>query len=288
LAWWHARAKSGLVRLRFEDLDVGRCSQEHLDGARYDLEWLGLDWDGPERLQSLHVAELQAPAFELVERGLAYPCVCSRGEIQALSAPHASDVEPRYPGTCRGRFGSLQEAEQQSGRPAGVRFSSPDRERHFQDGCLGPQQMNVSREVGDFLILRRDKLPAYQLSVVVDDAAQGVTDVVRGADLLSSTARQLSLIEALGLTPPRHFHVSLVVDTTGRRLAKRARDASLAQLRRRGVDARSIVAWAAKSAGFAVPERIAATELLPHFDLLRVPNTNVVVDETTVASWLAG
>jgi glutamyl-tRNA synthetase len=247
-----------------------------------------MDWDGPERLQSAHLAELRAPAFDLVERGLAYPCICSRGEIQALSAPHASDQEPRYPGTCRGRFSSLHQAEQVSGKPAGVRFASPDREVLFEDGCLGPQQMNVSQQVGDFLILRRDKVPAYQLSVVKDDAAQGVTDVVRGADLLSSTARQLSLSEALGLIPPRYFHVSLVVDATGRRLAKRAHDVSLEQLRQRGVDPRCIVAWAAQSAGFDVPARITAQELVPHFDLLRVPNTNVVVDETTVTSWLAG
>jgi glutamyl-tRNA synthetase len=288
LAWWQARSLGGQVRLRFEDLDGARCEPRFIDQARRDLQWLGLDWDGPLRIQSEHKAAIIAAAQDLLQRGLAYPCVCTRGEIQALSAPHGPDAEPRYPGTCRGRYTSLEDARSKTGKQAGIRYLAPDEPVAFNDGCLGPQALNVQQSAGDFLIVRRDGSPAYQLSVVVDDDAQGVTSIVRGCDLVSSTPRQLCLITALGLRRPSYWHVSLVVDAAGKRLAKRDHDLSLHELQTSGVDPRSIVAWAARSCGFSVPKRVHASEVIAQFDLLRVPNTPVAIGHDTVRSWLAG
>jgi glutamyl-tRNA synthetase len=259
--------------LRQEDLDVERSRTTFRDLARFDLEWLGLDWDGPEWVQSEHVEAIHAASEQLVAQGDAYPCVCSRGDIQAVvRAPHAGELVVRYPGTCRDRFESRAEAERQSGKLAGIRARVPDRIWSYEDGVYGPQSSNVAEQVGDFLIVRRDKVPSYQLAVVVDDARQGVTSVVRGEDLLDSTPRQLFLYAALGLTPPRFFHVPLVVDATGARLAKRSAGLSLQELRERRVDPRRIVAWVARSAGMAVNERVTPSEVTPLFDIAKLPH----------------
>ncbi|HET9929936.1 MAG TPA: glutamate--tRNA ligase family protein, partial [Polyangiaceae bacterium] len=198
VAWWSARSQHGRVVLRVEDLDGARSEQKYIDAALRDLEWLGLDWDGAPLIQSSGLPRLSAAIDGLVARGLAYPCTCTRGDIRnAQSAPQQGVTEPRYPGTCRGRYASLAEAEAQSGRPAGIRLRVPEGYVEFVDRLAGPQRFDVQAEVGDFLIARRNGAPAYQLAVVVDDAHQSVNEVVRGNDLLSSTARQIVLERAL-------------------------------------------------------------------------------------------
>lgn len=279
LAWWHARSRGGRIVMRIEDLDAPRVVPGATEDILRDLEWLGLDWDGPVVIQSHGLAEIDAAAASLAARGLAYACICSRGDLRgAQSAPHAGSTEPRYPGTCRGRFASLAEAERVSGRPACLRFAVPTGELRLVDGVGGAWTANVAEEVGDFPILRKGGAPAYQLAVVVDDARQGVTEVVRGDDLLPSTARQHLLQEALGLPHPSHFHVPLVVDEGGRRLAKREDDLSLWELRGRGVDPRAVVGWVARSAAVPDAERPTAAEVLAAFSMSKVPREPVVAE----------
>jgi len=250
-----------------------------------DLEWLGLDWDGAPILQSSRLGTLNDAIERLQQKGIVYPCVCSRADVLSTqSAPHG-DAEPRYPGTCRGRFRTLREAERATGRIAGLRFVVPPGVVHFDDALAGPQSSDVEAEVGDFLVARRGGAPAYQLAVAVDDATDGVTEVVRGADLRASTARQLLLKGALGLPQPRHWHVPLVVDREGRRLAKRASDRTLSDLRDRGVDARSVVAWASRTSG-GPDERARPEAFLAEFRIDRVPHAAVIVDAATAETWL--
>lgn len=281
LAWWHARSRAGTLVMRMEDLDGPRVVPGAADAILRDLEWLGLDWDGPVRMQSAHSTGADAAILALLQRGLAYPCTCSRGDVlRAQSAPHGE--EPRYPGTCRGRYTSLAEAEHSSGRPAGIRFQVGEGEVRFDDGIAGPYSADVLASVGDFLIARKGGAAAYQLAVVVDDDAQGVTEVVRGDDLLTSTPRQVLLQRALGLPSPRYWHVPLVRDPEGRRLAKRSDDLSLSDLKARGVDPREIVAWAAQTAGFEVKDRITPVELLGTFQIERLKRTPVVLAPETL------
>jgi glutamyl-tRNA synthetase len=279
LAFWHIRARGGRLLMRMEDLDGPRAEMRFADAALTDLEWLGLDWDGPVLVQSTELLRLNAAVAALIDAGKAYPCVCSRGDIRsAQSAPHADSPEPRYPGTCRGRYSSFAEAERQSGRAAGARLLVPEGSVAIEDGVTGTSTWDVARDVGDFLIAKRDKAPAYQLAVVVDDHAQGVNEVLRGADLLPSAARQWHVQDALHLPHPAWFHVPLVTDASGRRLAKREADLSLAELRAGGTDPRAIVAWAARSAGIPISERVTPAEVTPHFRLATLPKEPVALD----------
>lgn len=284
-AFWHIRSRAGQLLLRMEDLDGPRAQMRFADAALADLEWLGLTWDGSVYVQSAGLERLNAAVAELIATGKAYPCVCSRGDIRnAQSAPHAGASEPRYPGTCRGLYASLAEAERRSGRPAGARLIVPKGSVTIADGFSGASSWDVASEVGDFLIAKRDKAPAYQLAVVVDDAVQGVNEVLRGADLLPSAARQWHVQNALGLPHPSWFHVPLVTDANGRRLAKREDDLSLAELRAGGTDPRAIVAWAARSAGLAVADRVAAHEVTPLFRIAAVPKHAVPLEPELVAA----
>lgn len=270
LAWAHARSRSGQLRLRLEDLDRERCRPEHVQRIFRDLEWLELDWDGEPMYQSQRLDALREAAVRLERAGVAYRCICSRAELErAAQAPQQGVSEWRYPGTCRDRAAQGQcevvdrSALAPAARPGALRLRVPDGLIAFDDGLAGPQQVDVSAEVGDFVILSRNAVPAYQLAVVVDDAEQGVTEVFRGDDLLTSTARQILLQRALGLPSPRWFHAPLVLDASGRRLAKRADDLSLETLREAGVDARAILGWVGRSAGLRSCERlITARELL--------------------------
>jgi glutamyl/glutaminyl-tRNA synthetase len=229
--------------LRMDDLDGPRCRPEFAEAALEDLRWFGIKWEeGPDvggprgpYVQSARMSFHRAAFDRLGEGGHLFPCVCSRRDIlEALSAPHEGDEEPVYPGTCRGRL--TAPGENGGSRRVSWRFRVPDGEAiEFVDGRLGPQRYIAGRDFGDFVVWRSDGLPSYQLACVVDDAAMGVTEVVRGADLLSSTARQLLLYRALGLTPPRFFHCPLVRDETGRRLAKRHDALSLRALRAQGM-----------------------------------------------------
>lgn len=277
LAFWHVRSRGGRLVLRLEDLDGPRVQPKWISGALRDLSWLGLDWDGEPELQSRAVERIREAAWELQRRDLAYACICTRGELRAVSAPHAGEAEPRYPGTCRHRYASVSAAEADSGRSAGLRFAVPPGVVTVQDEFAGTSHWDVHADIGDFVILRRDKLPAYQLSVVVDDAVQGVTEVLRGDDLLPSAARQWHLQRALGLPTPRWFHVPLVCDASGRRLAKRSDDLSLSELRQQGADPRAVVGWVARSAGMQLPERVTAGEATPEFDLAKVPRAPVTL-----------
>jgi glutamyl-tRNA synthetase len=284
LAYWQIRSRGGTLLLRMEDLDGPRAEARFADAALRDLEWLGLEWDGPVWLQSQGLPRLNAAVTALLESGQAYPCVCSRGDIlRAQSAPHADSAEPRYPGTCRGRFRAFAEAEAETGRAAGARLLVPEGEIRIFDGISGESTWNVARDVGDFLIAKRDKAPAYQLAVVVDDAAQGVTHVLRGDDLLPSAARQWHVQNALGLAHPNWFHVPLVTDESGRRLAKREADLALSELRAGGTDPRAIVTWAARSAGLVTADRLSAREVTPLFELARLPRTPLVLGASTIA-----
>ncbi|MEI9949207.1 MAG: glutamate--tRNA ligase family protein [Pseudomonadota bacterium] len=160
LAFWHIRARAGRLLLRMEDLDGPRAEMRFADAARADLEWLGLDWDGPELVQSSELPRLNAALTALIDAGKAYPCVCSRGDIRsAQSAPHAGSPEARYPGTCRGRYASFAQAERESGRAAGARLLVPEGSVLIEDGVAGASAWDVARDVGDFLIAKRDKAP---------------------------------------------------------------------------------------------------------------------------------
>jgi glutamyl-tRNA synthetase len=269
--------------LRIEDLDGPRARFEMVEAALRDLAWLGLDWDGALHVQSAGLIRLNRAVDLLVERGLAYPCTCSRSDVRsAQSAPQLGDVEVRYPGTCRGRYASLEEARS-TGRPVGLRFHVPAGAVPIEDSFAGAQSFDVQADVGDFLVARRDAAPAYQLAVVVDDAEQGVTEVLRGDDLLPSAARQWHLQCALALRHPVWAHVPLVTDAHGRRLAKRSGDLSLAELRANGTDPRAIVAWAAASAGVAVSERITPAEAVGDFALERMPREPVRLTAAIIA-----
>lgn len=244
-AWQRARNASGQCVLRIEDIDAARCKREFRDAVLEDLRWLGITWDEGPDIGGPHAPYTQSerrPFYiraweQLRDGGHIYPCTCSRKEIaSALSAPHAGDEEPNYPGTCRPKKASIADAA----IPGGVhwRFRVPEGEQlWFEDGAMGRQSAMAGRDFGDFVVWRRDDVPAYQLAVAVDDAAMRITEVVRGADLLLSTFRQLLLYRALGLTPPVFYHAPLILDPqTGQRLAKRHASLSLRELRRRGAD----------------------------------------------------
>lgn len=275
--------------LRVEDLDAPRVVPLAEDALRRDLEWLGLDWDEEHR-QSDTLTRIHTALERLLEAGVAYPCICSRGDIRrAQSAPHAEDRAPAYPGTCRGRFASLEAATREAGRAA-VRFAVPPGIIRFTDEVYGAQRFDLAKLTGDFLIARHGGAPAYQLAVVVDDHAQGITQVVRGRDLLESTAQQRLLYAALGFEPPRFAHLPLVLDEHGKRLAKRSDAVSLQALRARGVSPERLVGWAAESVGLnlegvaGAPAALSARELLAHFSLERLHTGDTRLTEQALVS----
>jgi glutamyl-tRNA synthetase len=266
--------------LRIEDLDGPRANPKFADAALEDLKWLGLDWDGTPSVQSEHSERFDQAVASLLAGGRAYPCVCTRSDLAtAANAPHAGSSEPRYPRTCRGRFASLAEAEKISGKAAGVRLVVPPGAVEIKDELSGRHAFDVAAEVGDFLVARRGGGASYQLAVAVDDAAENVTEVVRGDDLLPSAARQWHVQSALGLPHPSWVHVPLVVDQGGARLAKRTDALSLGALRARGADPRAIVGWAARSAGVAVDGLVTPSEITPAFRLEALPRGLVVAPE---------
>ena len=234
-----ARAAGGALILRNEDLDPSRSKAEFASAMIEDLRWFGFSWtEGPDiggpfgpYSQSQRRTSYLAALEQLRQRGFLYPCMCSRKDIQvAAAAPHAGEDELLYPGTCRGR--SMAAA----GAKANWRFRVPDGEAiHFLDGHFGHQSFVAGRDFGDFVVWRQDDVPAYQLAVVVDDAAMRITEVVRGEDLLKSTARQLLLYRALNWPPPKFFHCPLMTDEHGVRLAKRHDALSLRALRAQGI-----------------------------------------------------
>lgn len=280
LAWLSVRSRHGSLALRIEDLDHPKVKPWAAQQAMDDLRWLGLDWDeGPDvggphapYVQTLRRERYRAALDRLLDAGLAYPCVCSRTDVEAAqSAPQAGEDALFYPGTCRGRFGSYAEAAAAlpPGRLPAWRLHVPhDGVTRFVDLVRGTQEQDVARTVGDFPLARDADGAGYMLAVVVDDAAMGITEVLRGDDLLGATHRQLLLYRFLGLRPPRFAHAPLVVAEDGRRLAKRHGDTRIASLREQGVDAARVVGLLAWWCGWADRgAHVHPSELLPRFSL---------------------
>ena len=277
LAWLSIRSRGGRILLRIEDLDGPRIRAGAEDATLEDLCWMGLDWDGTPLRQSERGKLYEAAEQRLLEQAQAYPCVCTRSEIaEAASAPHEGEVGvPPYSGHCRGRFSSREDAREQSGREAALRFRVDGVARPFHDGFYGEQEGRLD---GDFVISKRDGEAAYQLAVVIDDAASGVTEVLRADDLLPSTPRQLLLFEALGLRSPAFIHTPLLVGPDGRRLAKRHGDTSLRYFRERGVAPERLVGYLAEISGLAsAGARLRPQDLVEDFRIDCVARKAVVV-----------
>ncbi len=263
LAWLFARSADARYLVRMEDLDTGRVRERFYDEQLHDLAALGLDWDGPVVRQSDRLVLYAGAVDRLRADGLVYECWCTRAEIrEAASAPHGDLPEGAYPGTCL-RLTAAQRAEREaSGRPPALRVRADAATVTFEDRLAG----TVSGVVDDFVVRRNDGAYAYNLAVVVDDADQGVGEVVRGADLLDSTPRQLWLGARLGLPPPRHAHVALMLGPDGTRLAKRHGAVTLADRAALGESGDDVRAYLATTAGLAKPgERVSAAELVERF-----------------------
>ena len=286
LVWLSARQKGGRVLLRVEDLDTARCPRRYAAQMEADLRWLGLDWDiGPGKdggtgpyEQSRRTAVYQAALEKLQGMGLVYPCFCTRAELHASSAPHREDGQVVYAGTCR-RLTAAEIVEKSRNRAPALRLITPEEHWGFTDGHMGRYEENLAADCGDFLLRRSDGMFAYQLAVVVDDARMGVTEVVRGADLLSSTARQLYLYRLLGLKAPQFAHCPLLLAPDGRRLSKRDGDQSLENLRAK-YTAEEIVGRLAFAYGLQ-PEPAPRTpeSLIPDFSWDKVPKQDICLPE---------
>ena len=241
LSYLSVKSRGGEWILRIEDLDTARCRPDYARQVEEDLRWLGLAWDeggsagGPDApyFQSQRTALYEAALARLRGMGLVYPCFCTRAQLHAASAPHREDGLTVYPGTCRGLTPEDIARREAAGRKGALRLRVPEETVTFTDGHLGEVTEYLPTDCGDFLLRRSDGLSAYQLAVVVDDAAMGVTEVVRGADLLSSTPRQLLLYELLGWEAPEFYHFPLLLSPDGRRLSKRDGDLGLGALRER-------------------------------------------------------
>ena len=280
LAWLSAKSKGGQVLLRIEDLDTVRCPRVYADAIMDDLAWLGLAADGPTPIvyQSERSEIYQQYYDILLKNGLVYPCFCSRSQLHAASAPHRSDGQVVYAGTCRG-LSDAEIARRSLTRAPAFRVQVPDEEIAFTDGHLGRYAENLARDCGDFYLRRADGVFAYQLAVVVDDALMGVTEVVRGSDLLSSTPRQLWLYRELGLTAPQFYHLPLLLAPDGRRLSKRDGDQSLENLRARYTP-QEIIGKLAYVCGLQdTPAPASPQELVPGFSWDKVPKQDILLPE---------
>ncbi|HIX90557.1 MAG TPA: tRNA glutamyl-Q(34) synthetase GluQRS [Candidatus Agathobaculum pullicola] len=278
LAYLSARRQNGRFLLRIEDLDAMRCPRSFADLIMDDLRWLGLEWDGEVLYQSERAAIYERYAAILRDKGLLYPCFCSRAALHAASAPHLSDGRVIYAGTCRGLMPE-QIAEKRRTRAPATRVRVPDEVVRFTDAVWGEYAENLAEECGDFIVRRSDGVFAYQLAVVVDDALTGVNEVVRGADLLSSAPRQIWLYRQFGFTPPRFAHLPLLCDHDGRRLSKRDEDLDLGLLRQRFTPEQVIGALACAAGLADRPEPIAAYELIAAFDWSKIPRHDLFLPD---------
>ncbi len=292
--WALAKQHGWRIVLRIEDLDGPRI-KDHADTLAIDLlGWLGMDWDDGPYYQANDLAPYHAALCRLMEQGLIYPCTCSRKDIQdAQSAPHDDGHELRYPGTCRPTPDDDKAsdcAELLKDSRQAWRLIVPDDEVRFVDRLHGPQSVDVHGQVGDFIVASKAGLPAYQLAVVIDDARQGVTRVVRGDDLLRSTGRQLLLYRLLGLEPvPQYTHLPLVLGHDGRRLAKRHGDTRLDHYRERGVPAKRIIGLLAYWSGVAFGRgEMDARAFCEGFNLDRLKREPVTFTREDEAWLLAG
>lgn len=275
LAWLSAKHQGGEILLRIEDLDPARSKAEYAQGIMDDFRWLGLLWDRRATDQSKRGEAYAAALRQLGQMNLIYPCYCSRDQLHAASAPHASDGRVIYAGTCRNL--TPEQRAVMTKKPS-LRIRLPDREISFRDGLQGNVTMNLQREFGDIILRRADGVAAYQLAVVVDDGTEGVTEVVRGRDLLSSTPVQLYLYELLGLTPPRFYHVPMLLAPDGRRLSKRDRDLDFGYLRQH-FSPEEIIGLLGHLAGLMESwEPVSARELACDFSWSRVKQSDIILD----------
>jgi glutamyl-tRNA synthetase len=290
LAWLAARLRGGRVILRIEDIDSPRIKPGAAQQAVEDLRWLGLDWDeGPDvggphspYVQTKRLTRYQAVFEELKRQERVYACTCTRSDVMAAaSAPHVGQEGPIYPGTCAGR--AVRDAERLNGQGYCWRFRASSGVDRFVDEVSGEQACDLQRELGDFVVMKLDGGPAYQLAVVVDDHDMGVTQVLRGDDLLPSAHRQRDLYAALRWPPPEFAHVPLVTGEDGRRLAKRHGDTRISVLRDHGVPSERLVGLLAWSCGLRETARpVAPSELLSGFSLGALPRGPFVL---TVKHW---
>ena len=289
VAWLRARKSGGKLILRTEDLDHPKHKEGAAVQAIEDLKWLGFDWDC-EYVQSERIHLYEKTLKFLQAKGLVYPCVCSRKDVEsAQSAPHEGE-QLYYPGICRDRFSSWEEAyayinsdslsEEMQKRIPCWRFRVDDSEEvSFTDDFAGEFRMNVNKCLGDFPLARDKNGAGYTLAVVVDDAEMGVTEVVRGDDLLSATPQQILLYRALGLKVPSFFHVPLVVGRDGRRLAKRHGDTRITSFKEQGVSAEYIIGYLAHTLGI-IPQikPVKLYDLVDIFDEFKIPSKPLVYD----------
>ena len=227
ISWLSVRSRDGQWVLRMEDLDTLRTSDAYAEVLRQDLLWLGLDWDLETEKQSSRSAVYDGYFARLRDLGLLYPCYCTRSQLHSVNAPHLSDGTYVYPGTCRNL------TDPPAGRDPSWRVTVPDKVYSLEDLCQGHYELNLASECGDFVVRRADGVYVYQLAVTVDDGEAGVTEVVRGMDLLSSAPRQMYLQEVLGFARPEYGHVPMLLAPDGRRLSKRDRDLDLGVLKER-------------------------------------------------------
>lgn len=287
LAWLAARKSGGAIILRMEDLDPDRSRPEYARQIISDLHWLGLDWDeGPDiggpygsynQNERRHLYE--SAIQKLTERGLIYPCYCSRVQLHSPTlAPHASEAERPYLGTCR-TLTTPEVAARQQGRDPLLRIKVPDQVISFIDQVCGEYRQRLPDTCGDFIVRRSDGIHAYQLAVVVDDALMAINQVVRGSDLLPSTPRQLYLYEALELPPPTFAHVPLLCDPNGHRLSKRQQALSLASIRKCGISPETVIGFLAWRAGLIEKnEPLAAHDLISGFAFTLLSRESVVIE----------
>lgn len=276
LSWLSIKAQGGKWVLRIEDIDPQRSRMEYADLIMGDLEWLGLTWDEGPFYQSERGEIYEAELQKLTARGLTYPCYCTRADILATQAPHESDGRVVYKGTCRNlKPGTHSE-------PAAVRMRVPEEGEgivSFVDGHYGEQTVDLTTQCGDFIVRRKDGAWAYQLAVVVDDALMGITEVVRGRDLLLSSPQQIYLAKELGFAPPRFTHLPLLCNTEGQRLSKRDRSLDMEALRSR-FEAEDIIGLLAYKAGLQEsPNRVTAEELVAGFDWKKIGCEDIILVE---------
>jgi glutamyl-tRNA synthetase len=277
IAWASVRSRDGEMVLRMEDLDTQRTSADFASILRDDLAWLGLDYDRETPPQSQR-SEAYDRYFEILrEKGLIYPCYCTRSQLHSVNAPHLSDGTYVYTGTCR----NLTEGERAKfDRKPAWRLMVPDRLWTVEDLVQGHYELNLATQCGDMVMRRADGVYVYQLAVTVDDGEAGVTEVVRGMDLLSSAPRQMYLQELFGFSHPRYGHVPMLLAPDGRRLSKRDRDLDLGELRKR-VKAEQLIGTLAFAAGLIdqnVP--ISARELAKEFDWNRLSGESIFLDSS--------
>lgn len=275
IAWLSVRSRDGEMVLRMEDLDTQRTSEVYASQLREDLRWLGLDYDRETPPQSRRGAVYDRYFEQLREKGLLYPCYCTRSQLHSVNAPHLSDGTYVYPGTCRNLTTAQREAMD---RAPAWRVVVPDRQWRFTDRVQGEYRLNLAKECGDMVVRRADGVYVYQLAVTVDDGEAGVTEVVRGMDLLSSAPRQMYLQELFGFPHPSYGHVPMLLAPDGRRLSKRDRDLDLGQLQK-WVSPEAVIGTLAASAGLIDRrEPISARELAAVFDWKKLKGDAIYLD----------